>query len=131
MKIAREIAPGFQVTITLSTDELEAAYREQEHNYRLEDAKAHFLESVGYDLDCDDDDADNLVSAQEFEDDYGFSISEAINPGADNYLLAAILQKYEDSSDCNAPENDTWEKAVWAVLRGRTTSATKDTGRDA
>lgn len=128
MIITREVAPGIHITITLTPDEVEAAYREQERIYRLTDAEKHFLEVVGYDIDCDDDDADNLVSAQKFEDTYGFSISEAINFGADNYLMADILQKYEDSCDCNSPENDNWENAVRAVLRDHTPSTPANMG---
>ena len=48
MKITRDFGAG-TYTFELTPEELEKAYREQETNYRTEDARRHILDFAGYD----------------------------------------------------------------------------------
>lgn len=79
----------------LSADEVESAYREQEHIYQLADAQNHMIAYL--------EELDNC------------SVTEISRE-----LLEKIVKRYEHSFDCNVPENDTWECAIKAVLDDET-----------
>ena len=107
-----------EITVCLNATERERAYREHERQYRLMDAERQLYTYLGYEEDAKDseEDADNSVILQQFEDRYGFSLSEAVNDSSDHYLLDSIVYEFDDLFDCNLPENDIWCAAVRNVL---------------
>jgi hypothetical protein len=104
--------------IHLTDEELETAYREQEHNYLLIDAKNQLNDYLG--IDDDDecireyDDHKNLDT--DFVKEYGVKYDDLINSDSKNYALGDILDKYEELFDCNEKENDTWQQACDMVM---------------
>jgi len=94
----------------MTADEIEAAYRYQERQYRLSDAERQFnLFALGADPDSlDDDELHDAISS--FEKVNGIGYEEAMG------LLEAFADRYEDNFDCNVDENTAWENAVREVL---------------
>lgn len=84
--------------ITLTPEEVEAAYREQFHNYLILDAEQHFSE---------------LYEDEElFARTYRFTVDQACDPGSPHYLLENLVTRFEHEQDCNIPENQTWESCI-------------------
>lgn len=99
MTIARnvEIAGVLQkISITLSDEELEKAYREQERLYRMEDIRDHL----------------NNMEKNEL---FGYTAKEVAD---DSALMERIFQRFVDFQDCNLPENDVMDDAIRSVLSG-------------
>ena len=108
-----------EITVWLNATERERAYREHERQYRLMDAERQLYTYLGYEEDAEEDseeDVENRAILQQFEDRYGFSLSEAVNDSSDHYLLDNIVYEFDDLFDCNLPENDIWCDAVRNVL---------------
>lgn len=101
------------VQYAMTEQEIEAAYRYQEHQYRLKDAEVHlnFL-AFGYDDGSDFDDPESQRAKAGFAEKYGISYEEA----ASDEMLEEYLQRFEDLFDCNASENSVWEAAILSVL---------------
>ena len=91
MEIKRIIPDGSEVSITLTADELEAAYRERQHQYLLANARRHIKEYCDYEgiADLSDDDG----------------------------LAEVCMQRFEDDFNCNVDENAQWESAVRECIR--------------
>ena len=85
------------IEIELTDKELEQAFREKEHQYRLEDVR------------------NLLVDAYESE-----KISKEVYEKVilDEQFHEAVLREYEKRFSCNTPENVTWEEAWMAALEG-------------
>lgn len=104
MIIKREIMPGVVLNIVLTEGEIEAAYREQEQNYHLQDARAHFQEMFG-------------DWPKSFRQEYGVPLDAVIGPdGEYSYLLPEMVSAFEQGQDCNLDENSVWESAIYEVL---------------
>lgn len=73
----------------MTEDQIEAAYRYQEHQYLIEDAKNQ-LE----------------LNADWIEDRYGYSYNEIIG------VAEELGKRFEESCDCNIPENETWNAVI-------------------
>ena len=78
MKITRN-----ETEYTLTAEELEAAYREQEKIYRIEDAKTHAEDIPGREV---------MFSEQDYED---------------------MADRFFKVQDCNLDENSLWDAIVW------------------
>jgi len=93
MEITRIMPDGSEVCITLTTDELEVAYRERQRQYLLENARRHIKEYCDYEglADLSDDDG----------------------------LAEVCMQRFEDDFNCNVDENAQWESAVRENIRGQ------------
>ena len=85
---------GILVKRELSDEEIEAAFRIQQHRYRREDA------------------ANMLKDMYEWE-----QISEE-QWKQGNEMLDEIVQRYEDTIECNVDENTLWRNACEYVLKG-------------
>lgn len=104
------------VKYAMTEQEIEAAYRYQERQYRLLDAKSHLNALVfGVDDGSDFNDPEDEQSKRDFAEDYGISYDEAVSED----MLAEYLRRFEDCFDCNYDENSQWEAAIKTVLRYR------------
>lgn len=77
------------ITYEMTEDQIEAAYRYQEHQYLIEDAKNQ-LE----------------LNADWIEDRYGYSYDEIIG------IAEELAKRFEESFDCSIPENETWNAVI-------------------
>lgn len=98
-------------------DEIEAAYRYQEHQYRLQDAERQ-LKYLCFGEEVDDDEIESPNRRDEityalgfFADDYCISYAEA------RQHLDAFVLKFEMGQDCGIDENTRWENAIKCVLK--------------
>ena len=77
------------ITYGMTEDQIEAAYRYQEHQYLIEDAKNQ-LE----------------LNADWIEDRYGYSYDEIIG------VAEKLARRFEESFDCSISENETWNAVI-------------------
>lgn len=77
------------IAYEMTEDQIEAAYRYQEHQYLIEDAKNQ-LE----------------LNADWIEDRYGYSYDEIIG------VAEKLGKRFEESCDCSIPENETWNAVI-------------------
>ena len=104
------------VKYAMTEQEIEAAYRYQEHQYRLEDAKRQLNTLVfGCDDGSDFDDPEDEQSKRYFAEDYGISYDQAVSED----MLEEYLRRFEARFDCDYDENSQWEAAIRAVLRDK------------
>lgn len=103
------------VKYAMTEQEIEAAYRYQERQYRLKDAKRQVNIFV---FGVDEGGFDGPVSVQlkkDFTEEYGISYEEAVSED----MLEEYLRRFENRFDCNYDENSQWEAAIRAVLRDK------------
>lgn len=117
MKITRDFGAG-TYTFELTPEELEKAYREQEANYRTEDARRHILDFAGYDEDESEEYFDNYNAITIFQERYGLSLLDLANGvGEESAAIRQdIIDKFQHIFDCNIPENDLWDNTIRMVL---------------
>lgn len=77
------------ITYEMTEDQIEAAYRYQEHQYLIEDAKNQLELNVDW-----------------IEDRYGYSYDEIIG------IAEELAKRFEESFDCSIPENETWNAVI-------------------
>lgn len=100
MKIRRNTQeyglPAGIIEIELTGEEMEQAFREVDHQYKLEDAK------------------NALHDAYESE-----QISEEIyeKVEGDTQFYEAVLQEYDKRFSCNIPENAIWEESLKEAMK--------------
>lgn len=98
-------------------EEIEAAYRYQERQYRLQDAERQLMYlCFGEEVEDDEIESSNrrdkiTDALDSFEDDYGISYAEA------RQHLDAIVLKFEMGQDCGVDENSQWENAIKGALK--------------
>lgn len=102
--------------ITLTEEELSAAYREKELDFLNEDLERQLYCFAG----CTDDDEyqDYMNNRNEFYEKYSLDICSLVDLKAEPFtsLRSKMLSEYEKRKDCNIPENATWEAAISYVL---------------
>lgn len=115
MRIKRDISTEF----VLTDEELEAAYREREHQYRLMDAEIQLSDYFGINTEAnspvDEDDSHNNSLA--FLAEHGYPFEELLNKMHSNYALDSLVLAFEDEKDCNVPENSTWSSVIEDYFR--------------
>lgn len=97
----------------MAPEEIEAAYRYQEMQYRKADA-LRMLTSYAFgieDLDAVSDE-DRAEYEKEFETSYGITFEEA------KESIPEIVSYFFQKTDCNVGENTTWYEAIEAVFGG-------------
>lgn len=102
------IIDGKEIIIELTSDEIEKAFRTQEHNYRLADA---------------DQQMEFRFSGDEewFKSIYGFSLEDACCEDSEHYVLEEVVSNFEESFDCETPENEIWNEVIDKVLADHAT----------
>lgn len=98
----------------LTPEELEEAYREQEHNYRLQDAARHLCDFVWYD--CEQSCWVAPHSEASFINEYGFPFLPLLDKNSNEYVLEYIVERFSDEFDCNFDENSIFEDIITAML---------------
>ena len=83
----------------MAPEEIEAAYRYQEMQYRKADALRMLTE-------------DRAEYEKEFETSYGITFEEA------KESIPEIVSYFFQKTDCNVGENTTWYEAIEAVFGG-------------
>lgn len=110
MKIVRNGAE-----IELSDEELEAAYREREHQYRCMDCTTHLAEYFGIDTEADDVNATG--DYERFFKVFGCTFLDAVSLDSDNCVLDLLVERFNDRFDANIDENGQWENAIDEIVR--------------
>ena len=97
-------------TYTMTSAEIEAAYRHQLHAYRMQDAERH-INNLVFDEDEHDPDSEYQKQAiDEFNNSHGCTYA-ALMDG-----LECIIERFEDDFDCNVDENTQWQNAIKNVI---------------
>lgn len=105
LKITKTPESGYAaVQYTLTSEQLEQAYREKLHSYLLQDAEEQLADY--YDA---------------FEETWGFDYQEAVHPDNPHYLLDELVDQFERCRDCNNAENATWESVIQSLERNHIT----------
>lgn len=92
----------------MEEEQIEAAYRFRERQYRYEDAKRHLImEANEYANDIEELSLEDKV---EFCSKFDIDIMEAMK------LLELIVDEFELRYDCNTPENAAWDSAIQSIL---------------
>lgn len=94
----------------LTTEELEQAYRERLRQYTEEDAEVHFLARFDGEPESAEDVSDK--EAENFADEYGFTVLDAVNPDSKDYIIGDLADRYEHDHDCNIDENSMWRDLI-------------------
>lgn len=90
--------------------QIEAAYRYQQKQYRLQDCRNHLEElAFGGPAEYIEECQENELRRTFFER-YGVEYTDALN------LLDEMLQRFEKRENCNIDENMIWETAITEVL---------------
>ena len=84
----------------LTEDQLEAAFRKKEHDYRVQDALYHILAYFGM------EEGEEPEDPEEFEKEYGYKFEAALKKA--NTLADQFIEKH----DCNIDENTQWDNLV-------------------
>ena len=85
----------------MNEDQIEAAYRYKQLQYRIEDAKGHIYDMFN---ECDCDEA-------AFKEEYGVTYSEILDCAED------VAEQFLDDYDCNVPENDEFAFIILNKMR--------------
>lgn len=97
----------------MTEEEIEAAYRHQQHRYGLEDAKRQFNNLF---LDCDDESKLDDLAKEEvqafFAQTYGLTYEQATS----DEMLGKYLQEYANHQDGSESDDVVWEDAIHEVL---------------
>ena len=105
-----------EVEITLSDDEMYEVYQAQQERFRLRDAQDHFDEFVfGADPEALDE-ARVEQEKQRFQERYGFSYDEAVDPKSEHYVLGEAARRFRNKYDCEIDENTQWKIAIEYLL---------------
>lgn len=88
------------MSIELTAEEVEQAYRERLRNYRKDDAADHLEEMFG-------------EEPEDFVSQYGVELDDLLE---DDGFLETVVERFEDSQDCNLDENTVWENVIRLVL---------------
>jgi hypothetical protein len=93
----------------MTSEQIMAAYRYQEHQFHLMDAK-NSLEHLVFGDEYNEDERKEAMRF--FKETYGITYKAASTPD----MLEEYLCQFEERFDCNFDENSQWENAVKSVL---------------
>ena len=110
MKIVRN-----GIEIELSDEELEAAYREREQQYRRMDCTVHLAEYFGIDVEADDVNATG--DYERFFRVFGCTFIDAVSLDSKYCVLDLLVERFNDRFDANIDENGQWENAIDEIVR--------------
>lgn len=96
----------------MTEEQLEAAYRFRQKQYRMVDAKSHLEQFIYGDEPSTMSDFDIQYQEDDFFDRYHMTPQEAFGK------LQKIVSRYDQDCDCNLDENSRWRNAIQNVLTG-------------
>ena len=96
----------------MTDEQLEAAYRFRQQQYREQDAKSHLDEFIFGGNPADMSEFDIQYQVADFFERYHMEVEEAYGK------LQQIVSRFEKNADCNIDENSRWETAIRDVLTG-------------
>lgn len=94
------------VMYSMTPKEIEAAYRYQERQYRLQDAALQ-VERFVYGVDRSELNPEEIEAAEK-----NFIKNYHRSPVFDAQELADLVDEFEECADCNIPENDMWQAII-------------------
>lgn len=105
-----------EVEVTLTDVEVYEVYQAQKEQSRLQDAKVHLDEIIfGTDPErLEEKDAER--KKQRFQEQYGFSYDEAIDPESKHFVLEEAARRFRDKYDCEIDEESQWETVIEYLL---------------
>lgn len=96
----------------MTDEQIEAAYRFRERQFRYQDAKDQ-IDKFIYGIDPEAlSHGDVEFQEMHFIEKYHMEPAEAYAK------IEKIVARYEKDADCNVDENSRWENAIWSVLTG-------------
>lgn len=105
-----------EVEVTLTEDEMYEVYQAQQKQSRLQDAKVH-LDEVVFGTDPERlEEKDAERKKQRFQEQYGFSYDEAIDPESKHFVLEEAARRFRDKYDCEIDEESQWETVIEYLL---------------
>ena len=119
MQIQRIIAPGVELTFTLSKDELEDAYREQQHAYQLQDAEENLVEYWGLNADTHSDEELRENSEQLKKRTGGITFDDLTDFYGPHFILDEIVAEFNENFSTESSEKYAWCFAIEGAFDGR------------
>ena len=119
MQIKRTIAPGVELTFTLSKDELEDAYREQQYAYQLQDAEENLVEYLGLNADTHSDEELHENSEQLKHRTGGITFDDLLDFNGPHFILNEIIAEFNENFSAESSEAYAWCFAIEGVFNGK------------
>lgn len=127
MKITRYLMDGLTmskdgetdktaIVITLTEEEVYAAYREQQRMFRLGDAECQLIDYLKYDPNDADPHSMSPTAVEDFVLENGYHPSELFDKSALHYALDKIVDRFFKYHDCNIAENDLFQSICEEVV---------------
>lgn len=105
-----------EVEITLTDAEVYEVCQVQQEQSRLQDAKVH-LDEVVFGTNPERLEKEDVAQKkQRFQEQYGFSYDEAIDPENKHFVLEEAARRFRDKYDCEIDENSQWEAVIEYLL---------------
>lgn len=99
----------------LTEEELEAAYRERELEYRRMDCTVHLAEYFGIDVEADDVNATG--DYKRFFKVFGCTFLDAVSLDSKHCVFDLLIERFNDRFDANIDENGQWENVIDEIVR--------------
>lgn len=96
----------------MTDEQIEAAYRFRERQFRYQDAKDQ-IEKFIYGID-----PESLSHGDKEYQEMYFIEKFHMEPSEAYAKIDKIVARYEKIADSNVDENSLWENAIWSVLTG-------------
>lgn len=108
---------GENVRISLSAEEVRAAYLEQIRTYNLSSALRAFYKHIGVDEASIDTHApiDDFVK-EDFQNSYGVALDDVLDPSSAYYIIPAIVEYFENNFGLDENSESAWDASAKYVL---------------
>ena len=98
--------------IRLTLDEMQAAYKQMDHIYRLDTAEEYFRAKINY-----EEYEDNTLWHFRFLRKYGCTPEDAMNPDSPHYAMETLLSLFNELQTDYRCEDSIWDTAVQKLLQ--------------
>ena len=62
---------------------------------------------------------DNFYGRERFQEQYGFSYDEAVDPKSEHYVLEEAARRFRNKHNCWIDENSQWKAVIEYLLEDR------------